>query len=165
MKSVKKRPKASRHRGSHTHSRGAKKKARGSGHRGGIGKAGTGKKADQKKGAYGSKYFGKRKVTRARAVIKLKDFNLQVLVDNLENFVKKSKAKKEGAFYEIDLKEFKIIGNVEIKDKLKINAGAASKGAVEAVKKAGGEIILPVKKNSSKEKVKDVKEKDSEEKK
>ncbi|MBU0467250.1 MAG: hypothetical protein KKF39_06330 [Nanoarchaeota archaeon] len=46
---IKKRKKVSRARGTHTHGRGFKKKARGSGHRGGVGKEGTGKRADHKK--------------------------------------------------------------------------------------------------------------------
>ena len=46
---VKRRRKSRRFRGSHTHGRGFKKKARGSGHRGGVGMAGTGKRGDQRK--------------------------------------------------------------------------------------------------------------------
>ena len=42
-----KRRKSSRYRGSKTHGRGFKKKARGSGHRGGFGMAGTGKRMSQ----------------------------------------------------------------------------------------------------------------------
>ena len=50
-----------------THGRGARKKAKGSGHRGGIGMAGSGKRADHKKTLitklYGNKYFGKQGLT------------------------------------------------------------------------------------------------------
>jgi len=55
------RSKKSRHRGSHTHGSGSKKKRRGAGSRGGRGNAGTGKKADQKKPKYwkDTKRFGK----------------------------------------------------------------------------------------------------------
>lgn len=44
---TKKRKKGTRFRGYRSHSRGFKKKARGSGHRGGFGMAGTGKKEMQ----------------------------------------------------------------------------------------------------------------------
>jgi len=53
---TKKRTKVGRHRGSHTHGRGAKKKARGKGHRGGVGLSGTGKRADQKKSMMFNKF-------------------------------------------------------------------------------------------------------------
>ena len=72
---IKKRKKTTRFRGTHTHGRGGKKKARGSGHRGGVGKAGTGKRADQKKNL--ALYpFGKSKTLRKKPKIKLKIINL-----------------------------------------------------------------------------------------
>ena len=47
-----------------THGTGARKKAKGTGHRGGKGMSGSGKRADHKKTLitklYGHKYFGKR---------------------------------------------------------------------------------------------------------
>ena len=64
---IKKRTRSRRFRGAHTAGRGFKKKARGSGHRGGVGMAGTGKKADQKKTLILNlpyEYFGK---TRRRS--------------------------------------------------------------------------------------------------
>jgi len=69
--------------GSHTHRRGAKKKARGKGHRGGKGMAGTGKRADQRKSLilklYGNNYFGKSKTLRKKIVKKLKSINVDQL--------------------------------------------------------------------------------------
>ena len=70
---------------------------------------------------------------------------------------------------EINLTKFKILGTGEVKDKFVIKALEASKSAIEKIKKAGGEIILPVvkvkkkkiveeKKNSEKENSKDKKE-------
>ena len=61
MNLKKKRKKSSRMRGSVTHGIGGMKKARGSGHRGGFGMAGTGKRADQRKSFITNmkdKYFG-----------------------------------------------------------------------------------------------------------
>ena len=67
---IKKTKKSKKLRGTTTHGWGARKKHKGSGHRGGFGMAGTGKRADQKKTLinkkYGNKYFGKRGVTSKR---------------------------------------------------------------------------------------------------
>ena len=146
MKMNNKRTKKSRHRGSHTHGRGAKKKARGSGHRGGVGKAGTGKRADHKKSSilnkFGNKYFGKDKVRRAATKIEEKVMNLQNLAENIESFVQKGIATLNKGVYEIDLKDHKIIGDANLNIKLRVNAKAASQGALEAIKQSGGEITI-----------------------
>lgn len=130
----KKRKKNTRHRGTHTHSRGAKKKARGSGHRGGIGMAGSGKRGDQKKTLvlklFGGKYFGKRIALRKKILPKLKTINLYDLSD-------KAKGQKE-----LEMKGYKILGQGEMSEKVIVIASAASKSAIEKVKKAGGEIKL-----------------------
>jgi large subunit ribosomal protein L15 len=151
MKKIKKRKKSTRYRGTHTHGRGGKKKARGSGHRGGVGLAGTGKRADQRKttvlNLYGNDYFGKAKVRRRKFAIKPKAINLQSIENNFASFkskgIIKEKAKNE---YEINLKGYKILGEGEVSNKLIITASAASKSAMDKVKKAGGIIIT--KKNS-----------------
>ncbi len=154
----KKRRKVSRHRGTHTHGRGAKKKARGKGHRGGTGKAGTGKRGDQKKTLilkrYGKKYFGKDKIHRGDRKKDIKIINLQKISYNINNFIKKGLAKGSKGNFELDLSAYKIIGDDDLKMKLKINALAASKGAQEAVKKAGGEIIIKLSKNKEKKNTK-----------
>ena len=69
LKKTKKRKKSSRYHGRKmgTCGTGARKKSQGSGHRGGKGMAGTGKRADQKKTLilklYGHDYFGKQGIT------------------------------------------------------------------------------------------------------
>ena len=123
-----KRTKNSRHRGSHTHGRGAKKKARGKGHRGGIGLAGTGKRGDQKKTKilkeHGNKYFGKTIALRRKQTPKLKIINLRdIKQDN-------------------DYTGYKILAEGESQKSLKIKATAATKAAIEKVKAAGGSIEL-----------------------
>tara|TARA_Y100000310_G_C20696369_1_gene826015 strand:- start:2448 stop:2825 length:378 start_codon:yes stop_codon:yes gene_type:complete len=120
-----KRKKQSRHRGSHTHGRGFKKKARGSGHRGGIGMAGTGKKAGQKKTLIQkvSKYFGKSKTLRKAVSKKLKVINLDKISPSKTNLI-----------------GYKILSRGNPKPNLKIKASAASKAAIEKIKKAGGSI-------------------------
>ena len=143
---IKKRKKSSRFRGSHTHGRGGKKKARGSGHRGGVGMAGTGKRADQRKSyvlnLYGKDYFGKDKALRRGKKKEVKTISLEEINDNITSFIKGGVAKENHGLYEIDLREYKIIGNNPVSLKLKINALAASKSAQETIKKTGGEIVI-----------------------
>src|SRR3989344_8186462 len=162
---VKKRKKSGRMRGSHTHGRGGKKKARGSGHQGGVGMAGAGKRADQKKtlvlNLYGNNYFGKSKALRRKQKIKLKEINLRdieikfkdgieipsnlvTLQSGISNRHSQTTGNKiNGNVYkEIDLKGYKILGDGDIKGKYKITTSQASKSAMEKVKKTGGEIIL-----------------------
>lgn len=146
---VKKRPKSSRHRGSHTHARGFKKKARGSGHKGGKGMSGSGKRADQKKTLvlkkYGPKYFGKSKKLRRRIVPKLLSINLSDIQNNLQTFVKRGKATEKSGTYTLNLKKYKILSEGELTDKITINAAAASKKAIEKAEAAGSKIVLPSK--------------------
>ena len=143
----KKRRKASRFRGTHTHGRGFKKKARGSGHRGGKGMAGTGKRADQKKTLIlnlPEKYFRKDKAIRRKQKIKLKSINIQQILDNINSFIKSKQATEEKDKIKINLKGYKILGETssEIKKKIVITASSASKSAIDKIKKAGGEIII-----------------------
>lgn len=125
---LKKRTKVSRMHGSHTHGRGFKKKARGSGHRGGVGMAGTGKRADQKKTLIlnlPEKYFGKSKAWRKKLPVRLKVINLDSIKEN-----------------KTDYKGYKILSRGSPLPGLKIKATAASKLAIEKVRKAGGQITL-----------------------
>ena len=142
---TKKRRKSSRFRGSHTHGRGGKKKARGSGHRGGKGMAGTGKRGDQKKTLILNlpyDYFGKDKIMRRKQRIKLEAINIQQIINNLPSLMKFGKAKESKDEIQINLKGCKILGEGESSKKLKITASAASKSAIEKIKKSGGEVII-----------------------
>jgi large subunit ribosomal protein L15 len=146
---TKKRKKVSRHRGTHTHGRGFKKKARGKGHRGGIGMAGSGKRADHKKTLilkkFGKKYF-KKDLSVAKKKTKL--INLGRLVDSLNYFVKKGLVKNNKETYEANFKDYKVVGKLSEDVKLNIVAGSASKGAIESVENAGGKLTLKVEKKS-----------------
>src|SRR3989344_4294937 len=112
---LKKRRKSSRFRGSHTHGRGFKKKARGSGHRGGKGLAGTGKRADQKKtlvlNLYGNDYFGKDKTLRRKPSPKLKTINLWQINENRPYFLKIKKAEETKNEIVMNLKGYKVLGD------------------------------------------------------
>jgi large subunit ribosomal protein L15 len=136
---IKKRKKASRQLGRNmgTHGGGARKKRKGSGHRGGIGMSGTGKRADHKKTLmtklYGNSYFGKQGITSRGTK---RDTRKRINVGELEKY------KNEKG--EVNLKNYKILGKGEVKSKLIITAKEASKSAIEKIKEKGGEIVLPV---------------------
>ncbi len=129
----KKRKKSSRMHGSGGHGRGFKKKGRGSGHKGGKGMAGSGKRADQKKTMIlnlKEKYFGGPSLNahpKKYKIINLKD---------IERFAEIANGK------EIDLKSYKILSGGNIKNPLTIHAFSASKKALEKVEKIGGKIII-----------------------
>src|SRR3989338_6114824 len=110
---LKKRHKSGRFRGSKTHARGFKKKARGSGHQGGVGMAGTGKRGDQKKtlilNLYGNDYFCKDKtLRRGTKAPKLHVINLQYIQDNIDSLIKQGIAKDNKGTYEINLAGYKL---------------------------------------------------------
>jgi len=140
---TKKRKKASRYAGSQTHGRGAKERTRGSGNQGGKGWAGTGKRADQKKTLvirlFGNNYFGKYKtLRRGTPPQKLKVINLSDI-----QFRALSLPTKEGM---IDLEGYKILGEGELKQPLKIRASTASQSAIDKITSAKGTLTL-LKKN------------------
>ncbi len=139
-----KRKKSSRMHGRGTGSNGwgFRKSHRKSGHRGGKGMSGSGKRGDQKKTLitklYGHGYFGKKGITSKRTEKdKRKRINLETIEKNIESY-----GKKEGDKWIINLEGYKILGKGKIKNKLIIKAEEASKTALEAVKKSGGEIQI-----------------------
>ena len=144
---TKQRKKSTRSMGTHTHGRGFKKKARGKGHRGGIGMAGTGKRADHKKATvinlFGSKYFGKSKTLRKAIPIRFETINLRDIEDKFNSLLKKGTIKEASkGKYEADFDGYKILGLGNITRKIKIVASSASQSAIDKVKKAGGDIEL-----------------------
>lgn len=152
LRKTKKRKKASRMhgRGAGTHGWGARKKHKKSGHRGGKGMAGTGKRADQKKTLvtklYGHDYFGKQGITsKGTEKDKRPRINLRDIEFSIESLMKKGLAKKTGKGIEINLLGYKILDASKEylpKNKLIIKAKEASKSAAEKVRKTGGEILL-----------------------
>lgn len=142
---LKRRRKSRRFRGSHTHGRGFKKKARGSGHRGGFGMAGTGKRGDQRKtmilkNTLDEVYFGKRATRLRFGRPKPKTFNLATI--SLSSLLSNHIAKEHNGSYELSVPTHKIVGALTHDVKLVIHAMGASEGAIASVKKHGGQIIL-----------------------
>lgn len=142
---LKKRKKSGRFRGSRLHGRAAKK-AHGKGHHGGKGMSGTGKRAGQKKtfvDKYFHPYFGKSgETSKSTEKNKLVEINIRDIIRNLEGYVKKGIAKKTSAGYEIVLKEYKILAEGDIKEKIIITARKFSASAQEKIEKAGGKCLL-----------------------
>ena len=95
-------------RGQHTHGYGSKKKHRGSGHQGGVGMAGTGKRADSKKTKIWSdpKYFGRYGFV-SKSKLKIKTLNIFFIEEHFDNLLAKGLIKKEADIYVVDLKTFK----------------------------------------------------------
>lgn len=121
---------------------GARKKWKGSGHRGGVGMAGTGKRADHKKTLitklYGGKYFGKQGITSKSTRRKKNNvMNLRDLENNYETI-----SKKYGKDGIIVLKDYKILGEGKFNKKILIKAKAFSKSSKKAIEKAGGKVLL-----------------------
>lgn len=116
-------------RGSRTHGYGMGKKHRGAGSRGGRGKAGSGKRGQQKK----SKYLAKHIKHLGKKGFKLRRKKLKVI--NVSDI---SKLAEKGI---VDLKDYKLLGRGQIKEKLKVKVKHISKKAKEKLEKAGGEII------------------------
>jgi large subunit ribosomal protein L15 len=149
---LKKRSKRTRIRGGITCGWGFRQKHRGSGHRGGVGMAGSGKRADHKKQKAlelgGGRYFGKRGYTsKSNQQIKNKVINLD---DIQKNYSGK----------EITLKDYKILGKGEGFNAV-ITADSASKSAFEKMEKAGGKIIVKPEVIHKKVEVKKVEKKNS----
>jgi large subunit ribosomal protein L15 len=153
------RKKTQKYRGKRAGTRGwgARKKHKKSGHRGGKGMAGSGKRADQKKTLvqmlYGNDYFGKQGVTsRGTKKDKSDKINIRDIEINLGSYLHAGIAKKTEKGFEIDLSSYKILGEGETKNKLFIKAKKASESAIEKIKKSGGDIILVAHKNNEKKK-------------
>lgn len=149
---TKKKKKSKNQRGNNTYGHGARKKWKGSGHHGGCGMAGTGKRADHKKSLviklYGSNYFGKQGMTsKSTKHKKAKVMNLDDIQKNLDSLMKKFGKNKE-----LVLKDYKILGEGELSLAVKIKARAFSESAKEKIEKAGGEAIsLKVEEKKSEE--------------
>ncbi len=131
-----KRSKRSRLRGRNTCGYGSRKKHRGSGHRGGVGMAGTGKRADQKKTSIINLkgYFGKKGFVGKE---KMPAINLSDIGERKNELIKKGFIREEKG--KIVVEKCKILGKGEIKEKIIVRC-PVSKSAKEKIEKAGGKI-------------------------
>jgi large subunit ribosomal protein L15 len=144
---VNKRKKNSRYRGSKTHGCGSMKKRRGAGHRGGRGNAGSGKRADSKKPSYwgDENYFGKNGFTSKSRTLHHPTINVGYLDLHISGFVDRKEAAKEKDFYSINLDKLgyvKLLGEGQVRNKLRIAVSQCSLQAKEKVEAAGGAVSL-----------------------
>ncbi|MBI5393049.1 uL15 family ribosomal protein [Candidatus Woesearchaeota archaeon] len=143
---MRKRGKMSRHRGSHTHGYGAMKKHRGSGNKGGKGRAGSGKRADSKKPSIwkNKDYFGKYgfvNVTRNEQ----KTLNIRDIEERLDRYIAEQKITVAKNIYTVDLSSWgvdKLLGTGKATHSFMITVAAASEQAIEKIEAAGGKVML-----------------------
>lgn len=133
--SANKRAKDSRMRGSHTHGWGAKKKHRGSGHRGGKGNAGSGKRSDAKKPSmwksgrvFGKFGFKKKNATLIKAI-------------TIRELERMNIPEKEGFFIvDTSIGYNKLLGSGIPTKKYKITLTSVSSKAKQKIEEAGGNV-------------------------
>ena len=140
---VHKRKRVTRQRGSRTHGWG--RLHRGSGNKGGAGNAGSGKKADGKKPSYSDRVFGKHGFTAHNSGPADVIINLVDIAQYLPGWIASKEAAHTGGVVTIDLGKLgytKLLSAGKVTQKFKITVASASKGAIEKIKAAGGEVTV-----------------------
>lgn len=139
------RSKKSRHRGSHRHGYGDKKRHRGAGHRGGRGNAGSGKMGDCKSPIYAriKDYFGKHGfISKSRACVCA--VNVGYFDTHLDSLVLAKEIEKKGDVYHINCSKLgynKLLSTGPVTHKLEITVDVAVEKAVAKVEAAGGKVV------------------------
>jgi len=128
-----------------TSGHGHKKKNRGAGHRGGRGKAGSGKRGSTNlmQLTSGKDFLGKHGFTSLKN--KEKTINLSEIQKSLFGLVDEGLIKKTKDVYEIDLIKLgydKLLSKGNITYKLNIKVKKATPNAVSRVEKAGGKVEI-----------------------
>lgn len=136
---LKKRRKSSRHRGTRLCGWAAKKH-KGKGNSGGKGMAGTSTHKKTYVIRYLGDYFGK-KARRKEKKKEYKEINLKHIENNIQNLIKRGIAKKTEEGIEVELKNYKVMGEGKLTSKLIIKAVSFTKSAKEKVEKSGGKAI------------------------
>ncbi len=150
--SARKRKKNSRQRGNKWHSWGrGHAHHKGAGNKGGVGMAGTGKRADTKKPSiWKEDYFGSKGFVPQRKVL-ITGLNIASIEEQYLHFVKLGAITEEGSMSVVDLSKLnadKLLSCGTPSRKYKILAKYASKKAVEKISAAKGEVVVE---NASKE--------------
>ena len=139
---ARKRAKKSRLRGSHTHGWGEKKHHRKAGSRGGKGRAGSGKRADQKK----PMYWGEGRTTKRGFIAKNIPDSNAINIGEITLMIEHKKIEKKGSNYDVNLTELgytKLLSKGAAKYPMNITVAAASEKAVAKVTEKGGSVNLP----------------------
>ena len=148
--SLNRRKKTVKFRGHHTHGYGSKKKHRGSGHQGGVGLAGTGKRADQKKPSIWKdpKYFGRHGFV-SKSKKNIVTLNIFYIEEHFTNLLASGKIKKEGDSFAINFKDFKcnkLLGSGTPSRKYAVVVDYASASAISKIQEKGGSVTVKPKK-------------------
>ncbi len=133
---VRRRRKKNKLRGHRTHGKGDTKNKRGSGSRGGVGKAGSHK---HKFGLYYSQFGTERKKVRGKE--KLQAMNLDEISESLADWEKEKKIERKGKAVMLDGKKLgigKIIGRGNIDVALNVSNVKTSARAKQKIERAGG---------------------------
>jgi large subunit ribosomal protein L15 len=138
-----KRKKTRKQRGSTFHGWGkGANHHKGAGNRGGRGRAGTGKKADQKKPSYWEEPVGKHGFT-SKSRFKIKAINISEIEAKMPLFIEKGFAIKKDKGYELDLSKAgfdKLLALGEPSSNLFVICDYASKSAVAKIKATSGDV-------------------------
>lgn len=149
MMVVRKERKSRKLRGSRTHGYGSVGQHRKAGSRGGRGAAGMHKHKWTWVVKYYPDWFGKHGFRNPNPTIikdELKAINLRELSEIVEELLINGELRAEAGLVEVDLQKLgfsKLLGEGELTRPLKIVTPNATKRAVEKVKTAGGEVVLP----------------------
>ncbi len=148
---VRKRRKVVKQRGSKTHGWGSKKKHRGKGSKGGSGRAGMGKRGQQKLPSVYSKGLlplkrGVKGFKRHKSITKeIKTINVNELESMIESWINRGVCKKKGDIYLIDLEKAgydKLLGTGRMEKKVEVRVRKATSRAIRKIEDVGGKVIL-----------------------
>lgn len=138
---VHRRKKVVKMRGSRTHGWGLVH--RGSGQKGGVGNAGSGKRADCKKPSFWDREFGKNGFKSKKPEIKV--INLKDVEEKIDAWKKDGLIEEKQGVYNVDLKKIgftKLLSTGNVTKKLRVSVSFASNSVAEKLSKSGGELIL-----------------------
>jgi len=137
--------KVKKFRGSKTCGGGSKKKRRGKGSRGGVGRAGSHKHHYIREMKMGRR-FGKYGFTRPPEVqSEPNTINVEEIELNLDRFMEMGVAKEDNDTVTVDLTSAgfdKLLGDGRVYRKFRIIVGSASERAIKKIESAGGEVEL-----------------------
>jgi large subunit ribosomal protein L15 len=140
--SARKRTKKSRHRAGSSHGWGEKKHHRKAGSRGGRGRAGSGKMADQKKPMYWAEGRKPKQGFSSKSMTKVNSINIA----DISLMIEHGKFQKKGTYYEVDLQSLgytKLLSKGVVKLPMNITVANTTEKAVEKVTGKGGKITKP----------------------
>ncbi len=118
---------------------------RGSGQKGGVGRAGGGKKCHGKKDMFGPNHLGRHGFKRGGADNSYKVISIKDLSERLEGLIEEKLVEKKGDTYHVDLSKLgygKLLSQGEVNKKLEIKVERASAKTKQKIEGKGGKLIL-----------------------